>query len=230
MAHAPLLRTSTAPVFPPVSADGGVVHLHRQQNSMSVTSVPRASQLSGSTVFTNNSSLESLGSSATMVAVVAPQPGNVVATNNIINQKADASRSLYQICVALKQRLRQVPGFDGYMQTLEEMSMDPKTEGPVESLWSLLRTGEPLLAIFNALNMPQRLAVDDRPNESEEKRSKRAIMKFVQACVSELNLPTTERFIINDLTGGDTTGFVKVGRKRHPSDRRRFLASPFCRP
>src|SRR4051812_10239108 len=98
---------------------------------MSVTSAPRASQLSGATAFTSTTSLNSLASSATLVNSQAPAPtsGQVVATSNIINQRADASRSLYQICVSLKQRLAQVPGFEEYSNQLEHMAQDPHEGG-----------------------------------------------------------------------------------------------------
>ncbi|EOO01738.1 putative rho guanine nucleotide exchange factor scd1 protein [Phaeoacremonium minimum UCRPA7] len=199
---APLLRTNTAPVYPH-SADG----VARLQN-MSVGSTPRASQLSGSTAFTSTTSLTSLSSAATIVS--PPANGQVVATSNIINQKADASRSLYQMCVALKQRLGQVPGFEGYLDQLARWEQeDTEDGGPVESVWSLLRTGHPLLMIYNTLEPEQRLEVD-QTSASEEKRAKLAIFKFVQACLKHLNIPSTEMFVINDLTGNDTTGFVKV--------------------
>ncbi|KAK1760272.1 Rho guanine nucleotide exchange factor scd1 [Echria macrotheca] len=179
---------------------------------MSVTSAPRASQLSGPTAYPSTTSLNSIASSATLVnsQIGAPSSGPVVANSNIINQKADASRSLYQICVSLKQRLAQVPGFEGYSAQLEQMSQDPDEGGPVEVVWKLLRTGHPLLVIYNALEPEERLAVDDMPNATEEKVSKIAIMKFYQACLKDLKLPPAESFMIKDLTGSDTTGFVKV--------------------
>lgn len=163
---------------------------------------PRASQLSGSTAFAGSSaSLSSLASSATAVA----NGGNVVPTQNIINQKADASRSLYQICVALKHRLSTVPYFDAYLEQL-----DPTD--PVDPLWDLLRTGYPLLAIYNSLQPEKPLAVEE--NVSEAKKQKIAIFKFVKACMDELKVPTTESFVVTDLMGNDTTGFVKVRQKR----------------
>lgn len=204
MAHAPLLRTNTAPVFQH-STDG----VARLQNTMSLGGPPstRASQLSGSTAFNSTTSLTSLSSATTMVP---PNNNQVMATSNIINQKADASRSLYQICVALKQRLAQVPGFEAYMQQLEEWAaMDTDDGGPVESLWKLLRTGHPLLTIYNALQ-PEKPLVVDQALGNEAKRSKIAIANFVRACLNDLKPPPAECFIINDLTGTDTTGLVKV--------------------
>ncbi|KAF4988922.1 hypothetical protein FDECE_14877 [Fusarium decemcellulare] len=161
---------------------------------------PRASQLSGSTAFAGSSaSLSSLASAAT----ITPQNGGpVLATANIINQKADASRSLYQICISLKQRLAQVPGFDPYLEQL-----DPTD--PVDPLWNLFRTGYPLLVIFNALRPTDELKVEDS-SANEAKKSKIAIFKFVQACMKELQIPSSQSFVITDLMGNDTSGFVKV--------------------
>lgn len=168
---------------------------------------PRASQLSGSTAFAGSSaSLSSLVSSATAVA------NHVTPTQNIINQKADASRSLYQICISLKNRLSLVPYFDVYLDQL-----DPTD--PVDPLWNLLRTGHPLLTIYNCLQPQVPLRVDE--NVSEAKKSKIAIFKFAKACMDELKVPATESFVVTDLMGNDTSGFVKVRRKRsNPSARK----------
>lgn len=128
--------------------------------------------------------------------------GNVVATSNIINQKADASRSLYQRCISLKHRLSQVPDFEPYLEQL-----DP--EDPVDALWRLLRTGFPLLTIYNSLQPATPLEIND-DKASESKKSKIAIFKFVKACMDELKVPASESFVITDLMGNDTSGFVKV--------------------
>ncbi|KAK7421497.1 Guanine nucleotide exchange factor for Cdc42p [Neonectria punicea] len=192
MAHAPLLRNNTAPVFPNSNGFGGLPQI-------SMSHAPRASQLSGSTaVAGSTTSLSSLGSSAT----ITQNGGPVHATANIINQKADASRSLYQICISLKQRLAQVPGFEPYLEQL-----DPND--PVDPLWNLFRTGYPLLAIYNSLQPTTELKVEDA-SANEAKKSKIAIFKFVQACMKELKVPPTESFVITDLMGNDTSGFVKV--------------------
>ncbi|KJZ79712.1 hypothetical protein HIM_01181 [Hirsutella minnesotensis 3608] len=197
MAHAPLLRTNTAPVFESsnLNRTGGL-----QQNSMS--NAPRISQLSGSTAYagSSSSSLNSLTSGGTVVP--GQNGGPVIATANIINQKADASRSLYQICISLKQRLAQVPGFEPFLEQL-----DPND--PVDPLWNLFRTGYPLLAIYNSLQPAEPIKVEDA-SASEAKKSKIAIFKFVQACMKELRVPPSESFVITDLMGNDTGGFVKV--------------------
>ncbi|KAL6812121.1 Pleckstrin homology domain-containing protein [Trichoderma sp. SZMC 28015] len=194
MAHAPLLRTNTAPVFQSHPNGAGAL----PQQSMS-SSAPRTSQLSGSTYAGSSTSLTTLNSDMTVVA-----NGPVVATSNIINQKADASRSLYQICISLKQRLAQVPGFEPFLEHL-----DPTD--PVDPLWNLFRSGYPLLVIYNTLQPAEPLAIDDaNANASDSKKSKIAIFKFVQACMKDLQVASSDCFVITDLMGNDTSGFVKV--------------------
>ena len=203
-AHGPLSRTNTAPVFTTRSAGGGVSALGQTMSHNS-----RSSQLSGSTAFTSSSttSLSSMTSSATLV----PQNtngGNVVATNNIINQRADASRSLYQICVQLRQRLAQVPGFETHLN-----DSDSEDEGedmdPVSSLWRCLRKGTPLLIIYNSIRPTELLQIEDK--HPEDKKPKLAAFRFVEACLKkDLKLPPGECFALQDLFGNDTTGFVKV--------------------
>ncbi|KAF8856849.1 hypothetical protein BDZ45DRAFT_745029 [Acephala macrosclerotiorum] len=202
MAHGPLSRTNTAPVFQTRSA--GL--------SQTMSHSSRSSQLSGSTAFSSSSttSLSSMTSSATLVPQT-PMPTNggpVVATNNIINQRADASRSLYQICVNLRQRLAQVPNFNTHLN-----DSDDEDEGedmdPVSSLWRCLRKGTPLMTIYNSLQPPEPLQIDDKIPEN--KRPKIAAFKFVEACLKgDLKLPPGECFSLQDLFGDDTTGFVKV--------------------
>ncbi|KAG5927065.1 hypothetical protein E4U42_002652 [Claviceps africana] len=197
MAHAPLLRNNTAPVF-----ESNLSGFKNILQTKMMSSVPRGSQLSGSTAYAGSSStsLSSLASAATVVP--GQNGGPVMATGNIINQKADASRSLYQICLSLGQRLSQVPDFAPFLEQLD-------TSDPVDPLWNLLRTGYPLLTIYNSLQPTEPLKVED-PNASEAKKSKIAIFKFVQACMKELQVPPAQSFVITDLMGNDTTGFVKV--------------------
>jgi cell division control protein 24 len=208
--HGPLARTNTAPVFSTRSAgsNNGLTGLSQTMSHNS-----RSSQLSGSTAYTSSSStsLSSMTSSATLVppqSMATPNGGPVVATNNIINQRADASRSLYQICVNLRQRLAQVPDFDAHLT-----DSDDEDEGedmdPVSSLWRCLRKGTPLLTIYNSLQLPEPLRIDE--TIPEIKRPKIAAFKFVEACLKgELHLPPGECFSLQDLFGDDTTGFVKV--------------------
>lgn len=201
MAHAPaLLRTNTAPVFSADRRVGGLA-------GSSGIAGPRGSQLSGSTIYASTSN-PSLASMSTTSTLIGNENGHVVATANIINQKADASRSLYQICFSLKQRLQQVPGFERYQQELDELTIQSEG-GPVDALWNLLRTGHPLLTVFNSLQPERPLNVEGVAG-NEAKVSKIAVFRFVEACLQQLNMKSGQCFVINDLMGNDTTGFVKV--------------------
>lgn len=199
--HGPLTRTNTAPVFPTRSPNAGLPGL-----SQTMSHASRSSQMSGSTAYASSSttSLSSMTSSATLVGPV--NGGIVVATNNIINQRADASRSLYQICVNLKQRLAQVPGFASHLN-----DTDNEEEGedmdPVSSLWRCLRKGTPLMTIYNALQPAEPLQMDEA---MAAKNPKKPAFKFVEACLRDLKMPPGECFTLSDLFGDDTTGFVKV--------------------
>lgn len=145
-----------------------------------------------------------MGSSTT----VTHSANGVMATANIINQRADASRSLYQICIALKQRLATVPGFEGYQQVIEQDSLSSEYN-PVESLWGLLRSGDPLITIYNSTKPDVPLDPNDIITDPT-KRPKAATFKFINACLRQLQIPAAECFIVSDLMNEDTTGFVKV--------------------
>ena len=145
-----------------------------------------------------------------MLGSTTASNGQVVATSNIINQKADASRSLYQICVSLKQRLAQVPGFEVHMEQLEQLERDHSNGDPVEALWQLFRTGDPLLTVYNSLQPQEPLVAVVGSGTSDVKKSKLIAFKFIKACLSDLGIPPAECFVIVDLLGTDTTGFVKV--------------------
>ncbi|KXS99492.1 hypothetical protein AC578_3758 [Pseudocercospora eumusae] len=132
----------------------------------------------------------------------------VTPTNNIMNSVADASSSLFQICVALRQRLLGVPGFHDALQE-EEDEADEDTD-PVTLLWRTFRRGYPLMLLYNALRPSQPLNMPQ--GVKEDKKAKAATFKFIQACNADLKIPQEELFIITDLYGDDTTGFVKVAR------------------
>lgn len=203
MAHAPaLIRTNTAPVFPANPSYGAPLSA-----SVSATmSSLRSSHLSGSTAV-NSASSTSLASMTSAATVVGPMNG-VMATANIINQRADASRSLYQICMSLKQRLAKVPGFEGYLQVIEQDALSSEYN-PVESLWGVLRKGEPLLTIYNSFKPTVPLNPADLPKDPA-RRPKAATFKFIDACLRQIQIPAAECFIVSDLINTDTTGFVKV--------------------
>jgi cell division control protein 24 len=140
-------------------------------------------------------------SSSTPVNGGAPQEAV-----NVLNKRADKDTSLFQRCLQLQLRLRAIPGFERWM--VEEEHKAASDDDPVTLIWRTLRRGYPLMDIYNALGPKQRLRIDE---VSESKNSgKKATYKFLQACISELKFPSEECFIIADLYGDDTTGFVKV--------------------
>lgn len=65
------------------------------------------------------------------------------------------------------------------------------------------------MTIYNALK-PRVLLEVDASRLAETKLGKAATFKFLQACLTDLKFPASECFLITDLYGGDTTGFVKV--------------------
>jgi cell division control protein 24 len=92
---------------------------------------------------------------------------------------------------------------------LQEEEEDAEDDAdPVTILWRFLRRGFPLMNLYNALRPPVQIEVD--PNKvAERKRGQAATFKFIQACKEHLGI--TDSFMVTDLYGDDTTGFVKVG-------------------
>ena len=135
-------------------------------------------------------------------------------SDNIMNRKADMNSSLYQICLDLKKRLMQVPHFEPYILDMEqEEQLGSDKTDPVTLMWNMLRQGIPLLTILNAQRAVP-LTVDS--STAPDKIGKKATFKFLEACLHELKFPSSECFIITDLYGSDTTGFVKVSLLPQP--------------
>ena len=128
-----------------------------------------------------------------------------------MNIKAGANSSLYQICTGLRQRLGDVPGFEEHIIEMEEEEEDSADEpkDPVTLMWNCLRRGYPLMTIYNA-SLPARPLKIDATKIREDKVGKATTFKFLQACMTEFRIPPDECFLITDLFGEDTTGFVKV--------------------
>ena len=124
--------------------------------------------------------------------------------NNIINVRE--GESLYQICIKLRRRLSGVPGFQPYLEEME----DREHEGsdPVSSLWQCFRTGLPLLTIYNASD-PEGGELTVKTSVPE-KIGKEAAFKFIKACHHEMKIPMEDIFSIIELYSDNTTGFVKV--------------------
>lgn len=110
----------------------------------------------------------------------------------------------------LRQRLAQVPGFDEHL-TDSDNEDEGEEMDPVSSLWRCLRKGTPLLTIYNSLQPPEPLRLDEKIAADPRKVPKGAAFKFVKACLEgDLQLQPGECFSLQDLFGDDTTGFVKV--------------------
>lgn len=130
--------------------------------------------------------------------------------DNIMNRRADLNSSLFQICLGLRVRLSEVPGFAQHIAEMEEEEAEIEDySDPVTSMWNCLRRGYPLMTLYNALKPAVPLKVD-QTRVAEAKIGKAATFKFLQACLTEQKFPSNECFLITDLYGGDTTGFVKV--------------------
>ncbi|KAJ5665906.1 uncharacterized protein N7477_008354 [Penicillium maclennaniae] len=137
----------------------------------------------------------------------AAMSGAPVAEDNIINRRG--GESIYQSCVNLKRRLSEVPSFEPFLQEMAEEDRERGNTDPVSSLWNCLRAGYPLLSIYNASGPEDELIVDPA-KVPEAKRPKAATFKFLQACLQDLAFPQQDCFLITDLYGESTTGFIKV--------------------
>lgn len=137
----------------------------------------------------------------------AAMSGAPVAEDNIINRRG--GESIYQSCVNLKRRLSEVPSFEPFLQEMADEDRERGNTDPVSSLWNCLRAGYPLLSIYNASGPEDELIVDP-VKVPEAKRPKAATFKFLQACLQDLDFPQQDCFLITDLYGESTTGFIKV--------------------
>ncbi len=147
-----------------------------------------------------------------MLATMNPSPVGenlpMLDKNNIINQRD--GESLYQICLKLRKRLSEVPNFRPY---LDQMARE-EAEGadPVSSLWRCFRNGLPLLTIYNA-SQPEDGDLTVDPSNSDLKMGKQAAYRFNVACKTQMSIPASDIFSLNDLYGDNTTGFVKVTKQ-----------------
>jgi cell division control protein 24 len=137
--------------------------------------------------------------------------GPVEASDNVLNKRADKDTSLFQRCLTLQMRLRSIEGFDRWMAE-EENKADDDAD-PVTLLWRTFRRGYPLMELYNALGPRTLLSIPHSKTDEKalKKNEKMACYKFIQGCVAEMGIPQESCFILGDLYGDDTTGFVKVG-------------------
>ena len=130
--------------------------------------------------------------------------------DNIINKKADPAQGLYQTCLTLRERLRDVPDFEKFLEPPEDA--DPNIpEDPVTQLWRCFRLGSSLCVLFNATR-PAELIRDDRlnPNLKTMNECKAATFHFLKGIKQELKIQGDDAFMIHNLYSDDTNGFVKV--------------------
>ncbi|KAF3119386.1 hypothetical protein TWF703_003357 [Orbilia oligospora] len=147
---------------------------------------------------------------ASPVATFGPSIPTV--NDSVINKQADASQSLYQICRQLKKRLELIPGMDRY---LEQFATDPEhpdlPADPVYQLWHTFRTGAPLILLYNTLRPDNQVAgVDEIPDSLNKKKA--LVFRFLKNINEELCLIGENTFIITNVYGDDTNGFVKVAK------------------
>jgi hypothetical protein len=135
---------------------------------------------------------------------------------NIFNEEANASRLIHQICAAIRNRLRSVPQFSYYMVQLETLKEDQYADGPVYDLRNFLRTGVPLLAIYNATGPAKPLLLDEDERFTADTNAKRAIAMFLDRCIGELEIEIENAFMIADLLSDDLLRFMKVRPGKQP--------------
>jgi cell division control protein 24 len=165
-------------------------------SSYSTFSAPRSSD---STQATNASTL--FNQPTPLMTPATPFGAN----DSVLNSRGDEKASLFQISVNLSQRLKAFPGFAEQLQVDEAEADDD--DDPVSILWRFLRRGYPLMDMFNALVPQDPIGIDEQKLK-ENQRGKAATFKFIQGCREKLGM--TDAFMVTDLFGEDTTGFVKV--------------------
>ncbi|KAB8337187.1 hypothetical protein FH972_021490 [Carpinus fangiana] len=189
----------------PTTSSGGTA-MHAQASEAYYSAFPHNARTSDSTQNTTYSSATNPSTATSVTPSPSPGPnGSVSATNNVINSVGNKDASLFQICVNLRNRLINVPGFEE--QLLEVENADDDMD-PVTLLWRTFRKGHPLVTLFNYLRPNDAIKISD--DGKEERRSKSASFKFLQGCIAKLGFPADGCFIISDLYGEDTGGFAKV--------------------
>jgi cell division control protein 24 len=130
-----------------------------------------------------------------------------------------SASSLYPSCIALRDRLQGVPGFNHFLELTEKPnSNDPGATPPnemdtldldvVSHLWRCFMLGPSLCCIYNALNPAKRLEINKDCTLADLKECKKAVYHFLVA-IREI-LPPSKLFQISDLYNNNTNGIVKV--------------------
>ncbi|CAG8511207.1 563_t:CDS:2 [Diversispora eburnea] len=171
-------------------------------------------------------SLGTMPGFSSISAIESPSPTGA----NTLNRPAQASQSLYPLCLNLLERLYCVEDFEQYLiqgqSAMQSGSIvgTPTSENgpnnssvvlkdPVTLLWQTFRLGYPLCALFNALQPQKPLKVsneDTRSGSTKSKANKAYVYHFLVACREELQFNPEQIFTITQLYQDDTNGFVKV--------------------
>ncbi|KAL7266463.1 Guanine nucleotide exchange factor for Cdc42p [Rhizina undulata] len=131
--------------------------------------------------------------------------------DSLINKKADPSQGLYQTCLLLRERLRDVPNFEQFLEPPE--NSDPGLpEDPVTQLWRCFRLGSSLCVLFNATQPVELIRDRLSPNLKTLNDCKAATFHFLKGIKTELQIDGEDAFMISNLYSDDTNGFVKVTR------------------
>lgn len=154
-------------------------------------------------------------------------PGAPLAANSIGNKPAIAGSSLYQACLALRDRLWCVPEFgDTFLDansvpealagpsdnTPESMRPRFPSSDPVTQLWQCFRLGAPLCWLYNRLQPDAPLPLSQDATRSNANECKKQVAKFIMALQHKLGWDAGEIFTVSQLYLNDTNGFVKVVR------------------
>jgi cell division control protein 24 len=120
--------------------------------------------------------------------------------------------------IALRDRLQGVPGFQHFLELTEKPnSTDPEARDDhldtldldvVSHLWRCFMLGPSLCCIYNALDEPKKLEINEDCTLADLKECKKAVYHFLVA-VKDI-LPASKLFSISDLYNNNTNGIVKV--------------------
>lgn len=151
-----------------------------------------------------------------------PLVGNPVATRSTPSLAPSGSSttstvSLYQMSIALRDRLQGVPGFTKFLEATEKPNstehsapsdqMDTLDLDVVSHLWRCFMLGPSLCCIYNALGLKQ-LEINEHCTLADLKECKKAVYHFLVA-IKDI-IPPAKLFTISDLYNNNTNGIVKV--------------------
>lgn len=127
---------------------------------------------------------------------------------------APRARPLYQSCLEIEAELSQIAGFPTTFALHRDENED---EDPLTFLMQVFRRGIPLLMLLarvRGVDVNHYIQLDEYRGQ-ENRVPKEATFKFIKAWKDDFAFNSTECFTINDLFGGDSTGFVKVSIVSH---------------